>query len=128
MNTPANIEVNFPSVSYGNIIIGNSIDANLTYTNTGGTQATAFSATFSNADFSGSTTCTAILAPGASCTYTVTFAPTTNSLYTDTLDINYHNGLSTQTTTTTLTGQGLLPANLTISEADPYNFGTFATF
>ncbi|MEC7275530.1 MAG: choice-of-anchor D domain-containing protein [Bdellovibrionota bacterium] len=127
VNTPANIEVNFPSVPYGNVIIGNSIDANLTYTNSGGTQATAFTDTFSNADFSGSTTCTATLAPGASCSYTVTFAPSTNSLYTDTLDINYHNGLSIQTTTSSLTGRGLLPANLTISEADPYNFGTFAT-
>src|SRR5690606_611568 len=72
-------------------------------------------------------TCGAIINSGASCTIVVSFEPAIAGAQSDTIEINYNNGVIVTSTTRDVEGTGAAPANLTISESDPYDFGTFAT-
>ncbi|MFB9314668.1 choice-of-anchor D domain-containing protein [Nocardioides plantarum] len=60
------------------------------------------------------TTCTAALAPGATCTVTATFTPTTRGAATTDLTVSATPG---GTTTAELTGTGLAPAELSLDPA-----------
>jgi len=97
------------SLPYGNITVGASSTLSATLTNTGGTAVTLTvpsAASVSGADFSfASTTCTASLAPNASCTISVKFAPTAAVARSGTLSVS--------------SGAGSLNASLSGSGATP---------
>lgn len=70
--------------------------------------------------------CTPSLATGSTCTISITYTPATYATINDTLDIQYNNGVALTNSTATISGTGVTPALLTISEADPYDFGSVA--
>ncbi len=68
-------------------------------------------------------TCSDILETG-SCTIVVEFAPTSTGVKNQAFTLNYNNGNDNRTINTTLTGEGLAQAIISISEANPFNFGS----
>ena len=69
-------------------------------------------------------TCDTTLDTGNSCTLVVEFNPTTIGIQNFIFQLNYHNGLETRTTSTSFTGEGIAQAILSISESNPYHFGS----
>ncbi len=120
-----------PLYDYGAVPNGGSLDYTLTVTNTGGYPASSFSEVGLAAPFAfkggsypgGSGTCGATLAAGASCTLEISFSPMSVAVYTDTVNLQYDDGLTTTSVTRDLTGTGVPPALLSISDGPSYNFG-----
>ncbi len=123
-----------PTYNFGNVPVSSSAERTLTVTNSGGVAATSLSGTglATPYDFKGSSypgtggTCAASLAVGASCTIIVTFLPTAGGVANDTIEISYHDGISAQTGSRPLTGTGVVPADLVISDGPTYDFGSVA--
>lgn len=68
-------------------------------------------------------TCGASLGIGAACTIVVEFSPTVTGAFSDAIHLQYNDGTAIQNVTRQVQGTGTVPALLTISETDPYNFG-----
>lgn len=68
-------------------------------------------------------TCTDTLTSG-SCTLVIEFAPTTTGVKNHNLTLDYFNGNDNRTINTLLTGEGLAQAIISISENNPYDFGS----
>lgn len=118
--------------NFGKVIQTSFGEAILTLNNSGTVNATALSASTLSAPFSykggsypgtGGTCGTSLLASG-SCTMVVRFSPTTTGVRNSSIVVNYHNGTANTQSTTDLTGEGVAQAVLSISEANPYNFGS----
>ena len=129
---PAALTLAPPQFNYGSVEVGVSVDQTFTLSNEGQAAATGLSATalmspFSfkgSGNFPGSTgTCTATLAPGASCTVVVTFAPTAGAASNSSLALAYNDGVQNQSVTATLTGTGLVPAKLVI-DSPVFSYGS----
>ncbi len=120
-----------PTFDFGNVAVNSSTDHTFTLENTGGVPASVITGTglaapysFKGGTFPGTDgTCTGSLAAAATCTFVVTFNPTITGTQTDTIEINYNNGASTQQSTRDLTGVATTPAILTLSNAPSYDFG-----
>jgi hypothetical protein len=69
-------------------------------------------------------TCSTSLNVAANCTLVMEFAPTTVAVSTQTLTLNYNDGFSSTQSSTIMTGEGLAQAILSISDGNPYLFGT----
>ena len=54
----------------------------------------------------------------------VEFSPTIPGVQTDTIELDYYNGVTAVQATNPLTGDGRTPGLITISDPDPFNFGT----
>ena len=67
-------------------------------------------------------TCAGTLAGGASCTLVVDYAPVALGALTDTIDLNYNDGLVLQSATRDVTGTGANPALVGISDGPTYEF------
>ena len=97
------------SLAFGNQKVGTSSAAKVvTLTNSGNTTLTLTAINFSGTytgGYTGSTTCTASLAAGASCTVTVTFAPTSAISYPATL--NFYDNANGDPQQVPITGTGV---------------------
>ena len=71
--------------------------------------------------------CGTTLAPTATCTIVVEFAPTATGIQADTIDVTYFDGAVSQVAQRDVTGDSVLPALLEISDAPTFNYGTVAT-
>lgn len=118
---------------FGDRPVGSSITYTLTLRSVGGLDATAITGEALSAPFSytggsypGGGTCSGTLSEGDTCTIKIDYDPGSYVLHTDTLTINFHNILSADSIDLNLTGTGVTEANLSISEAGTYNFGTVA--
>lgn len=119
---------------YGIRANGSTSDKTFTITNAGGVSASTLNGSGLAASFSfkGGTypgtggDCSTTLAPAASCSVVVTYNPTTNVAHNGSLSMTYFNGLSSQTSSRGLAGQGVAAALLTVSDAS-FNYGTLAT-
>ncbi|MEQ1876019.1 MAG: choice-of-anchor D domain-containing protein, partial [Bdellovibrionia bacterium] len=118
--------------NYGNVSTSSSADHTFTLTNNGGVIATTMGDGFglavpfnwkTSGNYPGTGTCGLTLAPTSSCTVIVTFSPAIAAVSSDTLVVNYHNGLIATNTTRDVTGTGVNAAVLTISNGATYNFG-----
>ena len=77
--------------------------------------------------FPGTTgTCLVPLAPLATCEVVMTYSPGNVAIHTDNLTVNYNDGVDPQSVVRGLTGQGVAPASLDISETDAFTFGDVA--
>src|SRR5690606_5153799 len=68
--------------------------------------------------------CGASLASLASCDLHVQFNPSGVGLVTDTIVMNYNDGAAAQVLNHGLQGTGAAPASISISDANPYDFGS----
>lgn len=120
-----------PNFNFGSAAVGASVDKTFTVSNTGGVSAASVSGgglaapfTFKGSSFPGTGgTCTATLAAGASCTIVTTFSPTAGGLASDTVDVTYNDGAAAQSVTRDVSGTGVAPALLTVSDGPTYSFG-----
>jgi alpha-tubulin suppressor-like RCC1 family protein len=120
--------------NYGNIVIGSTpaAEKSFTLTNGGSAQATALVVnglaapfTFKGGAYPGTGgTCSTTLNAAAICTVIVTFTPLSAAAFSDALDVGYNNGSTTVSTSRNISGTGVVPTTLTISDAATYNFGT----
>ncbi|MDA9951189.1 choice-of-anchor D domain-containing protein [Oligoflexaceae bacterium] len=116
---------------YGSLVIGGEAFHTFTLTNSGGVPATGLAGSGLAAPFSfkgGSYPgtggdCASSLAVSGSCTINIKFQPSISALSSDTIDIDYDNGISVVTVSRDVQGTGELPALLIISDAPPHDFG-----
>jgi hypothetical protein len=121
--------------NFGTFANGSSNDKTFTLTNGGAVTATSVGGsglaapfTFKGGTYPGTGgTCSTSLNASASCTVVVTFAPTLSGLHADAMDIGFHNGAATQTSSRNIQGTGAPPATLGLSDGPSHNFGTKAT-
>ncbi len=133
---PASITISDgPTYNFGSLANGSSADQTFTLSNGGGVPATSMSGGgltspffYKGGAYPGTGgTCTTTLAAATACTIVVTYNPTTNAVHNSTINISYNNGLSGQSATRAVTGTGVPPADLLISDGATYDFGTVAT-
>jgi hypothetical protein len=125
-----------PTFDYGPRATGSSIGHVFTVMNTGGVAATALAPSTPAAPFAykgggafpGSNgSCGTSLASGASCTFTVTFAPTSTGVASSSVQLGYDDGATAESASVNLAGTGAGPAVLGISDGPTYDFQTHAT-
>lgn len=123
-----------PFFDYSNVNIGSSSDHTFTITNVGGLAATdialgtpqlASPYLFKNGAYPGTGgTCGTTLAAGAGCTIVVTYAPIDIGTTTDTIRLIYNDGQAIQPLARQVRGVAVSKANLVISDAPSFSFGT----
>jgi N-acetylneuraminic acid mutarotase len=133
---PASLTISGGSTFNFNIVaVGASADNTFTVTNGGGQATASLSASALSAPYSykGGTfpgtggTCGASVATGASCTFVVTFSPSSATTSPATLTLSYGDGTgATQTASVTLSGTGANIASLQMNNGSTYAFGTVA--
>ncbi len=117
--------------SFGTVVVGGNSTQIFTINNTGTGTATSMAEVglaapfgFSGGAFPGTSgTCGATLAPAATCTIEVEFAPTSAGIANDTISISYNDGAGIQNVNRDVTGTGVVPALLTISDSPGFHFG-----
>ena len=117
---------------WGKLIQTTTGEKTLTLTNAGLVAATNLSASgigapfaFKGGSYPGTSgTCGTSLEVNQSCTLVLVFSPTSVGVKTQTLSIDYHNGQGVAQSTATVTGEGIAQAIISISETNPYNFGS----
>ena len=72
-------------------------------------------------------TCATSLAPGSSCLIGVRFAPVGAGTFPETFTLNYNDGVGAVFVPRPMTGDGALPASLTISDGPTYDYQIQAT-
>ena len=121
---------------YGTKATGSSTDKTFAITNSGGVNATSIVPaalvapfTYKGGSYPGiGGSCGSTLNATQNCTVVVTFAPGATGLQTASLNFTFNDGAnSSQTSARPLQGTGASPANLTISDSTPYDFGSIAT-
>ena len=124
-----------PTYNFGNVAQNGNADKLFTVTNAGGVGATAMTGAALSAPYSykgGSYpgtggNCAATLAATATCNVVVTFSPTAIGVLNASFTMNFNDGLSAQSSSRPMTGTGVTPANLAISDGPVYDYGTVAT-
>ncbi|MBI4508670.1 MAG: choice-of-anchor D domain-containing protein [Deltaproteobacteria bacterium] len=123
-----------PTYDFGALAIGAAASHLFSASNTGALPATALGGVALPSGFSylGGTfpgsggTCGATLSPGESCSLAIELKPTMEGPVEGELALGYHDGVTTQAARVSMTGVGLSPALLAISQSPPLDFGTRA--
>jgi hypothetical protein len=123
-----------PSYNFGNVTALGSSDKTFTVTNSGGLTASSMSGaglatpfTFKGGSYPGTGgTCGASLAGSATCTVVVNYSPTAVGLLSDTIELSYNDGSTTQSATRAVNGTGITASTLAISDGASFNFGNAA--
>jgi hypothetical protein len=118
------LAVSAPSISFGGIEVGSTNTSNLTLSNNGATPVTFAAPTLPTSPFAvtGAPTAGQTLAPGATVTVSVAFAPTASGMFTSSLVINSDSGDAT----IYLSGSSATTGFLEIQPSS-LDFGTIAT-
>lgn len=128
---PAVVQVSIDPYDFGTQALGSTTTVTLTYSNSGGVSAQYTSATTSGAfqfvggsfPGTGGTCNTTSIPAGNNCTVVVQYSPGSTGFTSQNLVYNYFDGASVQAETSQLQGTGAIPAQLALSEVNPYNFG-----
>ncbi|MBC7690333.1 MAG: choice-of-anchor D domain-containing protein [Methylotenera sp.] len=115
--------------NYGTQATGSTTDKTFTITKTGGVDATAVSGSglstpyfFKGGSYPGAGgTCGTTI--NVTCTVVVSNIPTVTGVASQTLTLNYTNGVTTTSSTRPITGTAASPATLVISDAATYDYG-----
>ena len=133
--TPANLGLSDgPSYDFGSQPIGLAVSKTFTLTNSGGFAASAISGSGLSApfNFNGGAypgtggTCAGTLAPAGTCTIVVVYQAVAATGSAATMSNGYTDGNTTQTSTRDLTGTGVTPANISISDGPVFDYGLVA--
>lgn len=131
---PASLQINGGIThNFGDVAIADTSETTLTVSYTGDVDATGVTGsglsapfTFKGGSYPGTDgTCGGTIS--SDCTIVVTFNPSTSNISLDTIQIDYNDGLTSQSTTSDLNGRGRTVAVLTISETDNYDYGNVTT-
>ena len=133
--TPATLSIaGLNPFDFGTVPDGSTNATVFNITNTGGSQATGMAGAglaapfrFTGGAYPGGGTCGVALNAAASCTIGVEYLPAGVAADADTMDINYNDGVAAQVASRDVQGNSVAPALLSISDSDPYNYGTLAT-
>ncbi len=117
---------------YGTQAVGSQTNYTFTITNSGDSTATGMSEAglaapfnFAGGSFPGTGgTCATSLAASSNCDIVVEYSPAGTGGHSDSIDISYNDGAVGQNSLRGVQGTGVTPASLSITEADPYDFGT----
>lgn len=117
--------------SFGTTYANSSVDKTFSLTNSGGATATSMSGSsfatgyaYKGGSYPGTGgTCATTLLPAASCTVVVTFTPPSAGTFLGNLIVSYQDGQQSTTAIRPLTGVGVVPAVLTISDGPTYSYG-----
>lgn len=126
--TPALLSISVANSDFG-IVNSDVFSANKTFTitNIGQSTASVITSASSNAAFFPVTggTCVSTLAAGASCTVLVAFGPNAAGAFSESLSLNYNNGVTTASPVSqAMTGTGNLVPSLTITAQTSASYGT----
>lgn len=121
-----------PTYDYGSVAVNGSVEHTFTLTHSGGVTASSLVVsglaapyTYKDGSYPGTGgTCGASLTVSATCTVVVTFNPTLTGTFNDTLVVDYNNGATAAQATRPITGLGVTPAILGISNGPTYDYGT----
>lgn len=121
------------SYNFGTIANGSSNIYSLTLQNNGNSAASGLSASsLTNFPFNGGSypgtggDCGSTLAAGSSCAIVINMTPGATGTFNESLTITYNDGSTTQNSSIDLNAQVNTPALISISESDPYDYGTLA--
>ncbi len=123
-----------PTFNFGSWPNGDTREKTFTVTNTGGVPTTAITGgglaapfTFKGGTYPGTgATCGISLNPSATCTIIVQYSPTVLGSASDSIELNYNDGLIGQVSTRDVIGTAVPPAQLSISDGATYDYGTVA--
>ena len=124
--TPANLVISdAPLYDFGSPVLGSSVDKTFTIDNLGGFTASSIVGggiltpyNYKDGIFPGTGgTCAPTLAPSTNCTIVVTYSPVAVGTDNDTVEIDYFDGVNTQTADRDVTGTGVTPAFITVAES-----------
>ncbi|GIF96399.1 ThuA domain-containing protein [Catellatospora citrea] len=122
VQTPATLAANPTSIAFPNTNVGSTVTRTTQISNTGGTTASISSVTVSGSGFSLSANgCGSALAPGANCTVTVAFAPTSAGAKTGTLTVA--SSAANPTLSVGLTGTGTTATSSNLALGKPVTAG-----
>ena len=123
-DTNAGLTLTPASFQFGQKVLKVSGSKTFTVTHIGGTRTKELIPQALSAPFSiTSHTCVEKISVGDTCQVTVRFRPTIVNTYTDQLEINFNDYIDDVTLSSTLLGEGIPPARLTITPAAGYDFG-----
>jgi hypothetical protein len=110
----------------GSVVTGATATRTLTVTHAGGTTATNLAISSDNGLFSiNPGTCGNSMSSGT-CTYSITFTPTSTGSFSSRLNLAFNNGFSSDSTSLTVTGAALLAPQLTANPVS-VDFGELVT-
>lgn len=109
------------SVNYGNVVIGTPVQANILIRNYGNANLRIDSAKISNSVFTLNTALPRLIQPGITDTLKVTFTPTANQVYQDSI-MFYHNDVNFIYSRTLLNGSGVYGAAHILFDPSSINF------
>ncbi|MEO0335611.1 MAG: choice-of-anchor D domain-containing protein, partial [Pseudomonadota bacterium] len=124
-----------PTYDYGSLNVGGTTSHIFTLTNAGSVAATAINVPslntpfqFTGGSYPGSSgDCGTSLAAAATCQIEIAVSPVTAGAFSEPLNVSYNDGSATASATIQLQATGVTPALITISETDPFDFGSIAT-
>jgi hypothetical protein len=130
---PASLEI-AGTADLGGVLVGERSTRVLTLTNTGEVSAAlgvfsldaSFEWAAGTADASGDCDEASPLAPGEGCTIEVAFEPAASGDATGSLSVPFTDAVGTRSASLSLSGHGLSPAVLALSDEASYDFGTIA--
>jgi hypothetical protein len=119
---PAALTFSSSAFNFGSVDVGQTASGSFTLSNTGGYSATGLQL-LASANFSVSSNCGSVLSPGASCSGTVVFTPTSGISYSGTLSASNASGSAIAS----LTGIGLQPADTVSVGSLAFGYQTVGT-
>jgi hypothetical protein len=128
----ANLVFSSANYDFGQIIQTTTSEKTLTITNNGQIDASTLLSSILSSPYQykggsypgAGGNCSDSLAVNASCTLVIVYSPLSTGITSRSLTIGYYNGVQNTSAQTYLTGEALAQAIISVSESNPYNFGS----
>jgi hypothetical protein len=122
-DTNAGITLSDPTHNFGQKVLTTVTTKTYIVTHIGGTTASVLTPQIDSPFSISATTCSTTIANGQTCTLTVSFIPTVVTTSNDDLILSYYDNFETVSLESDVSGQGIPPAVLSISNDSTHDFG-----